>query len=149
MCSEVFVKIQITKWLWPLPLKRSFMVYDNKKHAWDSRRWVACKTVLFWVFFFPFNIFLAIELFLVCCYWNQYVVPFFRSLCDNGGDNAFYSYSSIWKSEVPVKVQIFAWLIAHGKVSTCDKIEMQRPKPCLSPCWCVICGGKNGLFTIL
>ena len=43
----------------------------------------------------------------------------------------FEPFKFIWKSCIPYRVKVFAWLIVHGKVNT------------LSHSWCVICRKNN------
>ncbi|VVA27564.1 PREDICTED: LOC110431707 isoform X1 [Prunus dulcis] len=39
----------------------------------------------------------------------------------------------IWKSKVPPKIKFHVWLLALGKLNTCDKIQRRRPSFYLSP----------------
>ena len=77
--------------------------------------------------------------------WNLETSGFFSSksfykfLIDNSSDPAFLPASLIWKSKVPLKIKILGWLVAHGRVNTCDLLQRRRPNVCFSPHWCVLC----------
>ncbi|RVW53835.1 hypothetical protein CK203_088568 [Vitis vinifera] len=45
--------------------------------------------------------------------------------------------------KVPSKVKALAWLVAHGKVNTNDKLQLRRPYKALSPQWCILCKGNG------
>ncbi|RVX21954.1 hypothetical protein CK203_001531 [Vitis vinifera] len=49
----------------------------------------------------------------------------------------------LWSSKVPSKVKALAWLVAHGKVNTNDKLQLRRPYKVLSPQWCILCKGNG------
>ena len=57
----------------------------------------------------------------------------------NSYDPVFLPANLIWKSKVPPKINILGWLVAHGRVNTCDLLQRRRPKACFSPHWCVLC----------
>ena len=57
----------------------------------------------------------------------------------NSSDPVFLPANLIWKSKVPPKINILGWLVAHGRVNTCDLLQRRRPKACFSPHWCVLC----------
>lgn len=64
----------------------------------------------------------------------------FRSfLLSYGIRDVFSLFTSIWRAKTPPKIQVFVWLVANGKVNTCDFIQRRQPKLCLSPSWCVLC----------
>ena len=48
-------------------------------------------------------------------------------------------FSFIWKSSVPYRVKVFAWLVFHGKINTCDMVQRRNPHSALSPSWCILC----------
>ena len=64
---------------------------------------------------------------------------FFKLFVDSNLDVSFEPYKIIWIGGIPSKVQIFTWLVALGKVNTCDLLQRRSPKGCLSPNWCVLC----------
>ncbi|RVX04331.1 Copper methylamine oxidase [Vitis vinifera] len=49
----------------------------------------------------------------------------------------------LWSSKVPSKVKALAWLVAHGKVNTNDKLQLRRPYKALCPQWCILCRGNG------
>ncbi|KAI5334762.1 hypothetical protein L3X38_024895 [Prunus dulcis] len=57
----------------------------------------------------------------------------------NSNTDVFPPFASVWKAKTPPKVKFFMWLIAIGKVNTCDRIQRRNPMMCLSPHWCVLC----------
>ena len=42
-------------------------------------------------------------------------------------------------SKAPSKVKALAWLVAHGKVNTNDKLQLRRSYKSLCPQWCILC----------
>ena len=77
--------------------------------------------------------------------WNlegsgQFTCKSYNSfLCHNEAVHLFPPFSQIWKAKVPPKVKFLVWLVALGKVNTCDKVQSRMPFVCLSPHWCVLC----------
>ena len=49
----------------------------------------------------------------------------------------------LWRSKAPLKVKALAWLVAHGKVSTNDKLQLRRPYKSLCPQWCILYKGNG------
>ncbi|WKA04126.1 hypothetical protein VitviT2T_022186 [Vitis vinifera] len=49
----------------------------------------------------------------------------------------------LWSSKAPSKVKALAWLVAHGKVNTNDKLQLRRPYKALCPQWCILCKGNG------
>ncbi|XP_009335445.1 uncharacterized protein LOC103928158 [Pyrus x bretschneideri] len=49
------------------------------------------------------------------------------SLSNNGIVQHFPPSSQIWKSKVPPKVKVLVWLVAIGKLNTCDQIQRRSP----------------------
>ena len=49
----------------------------------------------------------------------------------------------LWSSKAPSKVKALAWLVAHGKVNTNDKLQLRRPYESLYPQWCILCKGNG------
>ena len=49
----------------------------------------------------------------------------------------------LWSSKVLSKVKALAWLVAHGKVNTNDKLQLRRPYKALCPQWCILCKGNG------
>ncbi|RVX05721.1 Transposon TX1 uncharacterized 149 kDa protein [Vitis vinifera] len=54
-------------------------------------------------------------------------------------DSRAWSLSSL----VPSKVKALAWIVAHGKVNTNDKLQLRRPYKSLCPQWCILCKGNG------
>ncbi|RVW93876.1 Transposon TX1 uncharacterized 149 kDa protein [Vitis vinifera] len=52
-------------------------------------------------------------------------------------------FQFLWSSKVPSKVKALAWLVAHGKVNTNDKLQLRRPYKALCPQWCILCKGNG------
>ena len=48
-------------------------------------------------------------------------------------------FKFIWKSSVSYRVKVSAWLVVHGKINTCNQIQIWNPHMVLSPSWCVLC----------
>jgi hypothetical protein len=71
----------------------------------------------------------------------------YRSFLGNNTDASdFDPADQIWKGSVPSKVHILAWLVAHGKVNTCNNIQKRRPFHYLNPQWCILCkAGKESI----
>ena len=72
-------------------------------------------------------------------------------LCKENPSPNFDPASFIWKSKVPPKVKILGWLVAHGRLNTCDMLQRRRPNSCFSPHWCVLCkmNGESAIHTFL
>ena len=68
---------------------------------------------------------------------------FFVSLLNVEPLPRFQPFNFIWKPYIPYKVKIFAWLVVHGKVNTCDLVQRRNPNMALSPSWCVLCSKQN------
>ena len=68
----------------------------------------------------------------------------FRNFIINDGSVlSFAPANLIWKSKVPTKIKILGWLVAHGRLNTCEMLQRRRPFCCFSPHWCVLCK-RNG-----
>ena len=52
---------------------------------------------------------------------------YFQQLIVVPNDSFFEPHWMIWKARVFVKVHLIAWIIAHGKVNTCDLLQKQMP----------------------
>ncbi|XP_030483308.2 uncharacterized protein LOC115699905 [Cannabis sativa] len=50
---------------------------------------------------------------------------------------------TLWKSTCPIKVKVFGWLVALGKINVHPMMQKRRPFICLSPGWCVCCKKSN------
>ncbi|RVX09324.1 LINE-1 retrotransposable element ORF2 protein [Vitis vinifera] len=76
--------------------------------------------------------------------WN---LNFRRNLTDSEIDLLQRLMSSLtkflWSSKVPSKVKALAWIVAHGKVNTNDKLQLRRPYKSLCPQWCILCKGNG------
>ncbi|KAL5543390.1 hypothetical protein UlMin_007174 [Ulmus minor] len=64
---------------------------------------------------------------------------FFDCLLGNANSFNFEPFRFIWKSSVPHRVKVYAWLIYLGKLNTCDRVQRRNPQMMLSPNMCVIC----------
>lgn len=60
-------------------------------------------------------------------------------LLNSGSRQLSLFLPQIWKSKVPPKIKFHVWLLALGKLNTCDQIQRRRPSFYLSPLWCVLC----------
>ena len=63
----------------------------------------------------------------------------FNKLRETINMNVFSPFKMIWKSIIPHKVKVFAWLVALGRIDTCDVLQKKRPYCVLYPSWCVLC----------
>ena len=70
----------------------------------------------------------------------------FNKLRETSISNVFSPFKVIWKSPIPHKIKVFAWLVALGKVNTCDVLQKKRPNCTLNPNWCIMC--KRGEETV-
>ncbi|RVX10388.1 hypothetical protein CK203_016057 [Vitis vinifera] len=125
------------KWLWRFPRERSGLwhkefspfvrlVVGNGERIrfwedlwWDSRAWSLSSSRLF------------------------SVKSFFLALSKISNPILFFPAKFLWSSKVPSKVKALAWLVAHGKVSTNDKLQLRRPYKALCPQWCILCKGNG------
>ncbi|KAB2615114.1 ribonuclease H protein [Pyrus ussuriensis x Pyrus communis] len=60
-----------------------------------------------------------------------------------GAARLLQKVENIWKSKVPLKVKVLVWLVAIGKLNTCDQIQRRSPFICFSPHWCSLCKAKE------
>ncbi|KAM7464801.1 hypothetical protein LguiB_012363 [Lonicera macranthoides] len=67
------------------------------------------------------------------------VKSFFKILTNSDVGCIFAPKDMTWKSGIPPKVRVLAWLAALRKVNTADLIQLRRPFMHLSPSWCVLC----------
>lgn len=51
---------------------------------------------------------------------------FFDCLMGNSSRVNFVPFRFIWKSSVPHRVKVFAWLTFHEKLNTCDKVQRKN-----------------------
>ncbi|RVW83630.1 hypothetical protein CK203_039266 [Vitis vinifera] len=49
----------------------------------------------------------------------------------------------LWSSKAQSKAKALAWLVAHGKVNTNDKLQLRRPYKSLRPHRCILCKGNG------
>ena len=68
---------------------------------------------------------------------------FFCALSKVSNPLMFLLAKFLWSSKVPSKVKALAWLVAHGKVNTNDKLQLRRPYKALCPQWCILCKGNE------
>ncbi|KAL6346450.1 hypothetical protein AAG906_033246 [Vitis piasezkii] len=71
------------------------------------------------------------------------VKSFFNALSKDSNPLMFLPAKFLWSSKVPSKVKALAWLVAHGKVNTNDKLQLRRPYKALCPQWCILCKGNG------
>nr|CAN74795.1 hypothetical protein VITISV_041690 [Vitis vinifera] len=71
------------------------------------------------------------------------VKSFFYALSRDSNPLMFLPAKFLWSSKVPSKVKALAWLVAHGKVNTNDKLQLRRPYKALCPQWCILCKGNG------
>ncbi|RVW34763.1 hypothetical protein CK203_101286 [Vitis vinifera] len=68
---------------------------------------------------------------------------FFLVLSKVSNPILFLPTKFLWSSKAPSKVKAIAWLVAHGKVNTNDKLQLRRPYKSLCPQWCILCKGNG------
>ncbi|RVW53008.1 putative ribonuclease H protein [Vitis vinifera] len=71
---------------------------------------------------------------------------FFLALSKVSNPLLFLPAKFLWSSKVPSKIKALAWLVAHGKVNTNDKLQLRRPYKALCPQWCILCKGNGELI---
>ena len=71
------------------------------------------------------------------------VKSFFLALSKVSNPILFLLAKFLWSSKAPSKVKALAWLVAHGKVNTNDKLQLRRPYKSLCPQWCILCKGNG------
>ena len=71
------------------------------------------------------------------------VKSFFLALSKVSNPILFLPAKFLWSSKVPSKVKALAWIVAHGKVNTNDKLQLRRPYKSLCPQWCILCKGNG------
>ena len=64
---------------------------------------------------------------------------FFDCLTGYTGMVSFEPFRFIWKSSVPHRIKVFSWLVFHGKLNTCDRVQRKNPQMNLFPNRCVMC----------
>ena len=67
----------------------------------------------------------------------------FNKLRETLNSNVFSPFKLIWKSPIPHKIKVFIWLVALGRVNTCDVLQKKRPSSTLYPSWCVMCKSET------
>ncbi|KAJ9680549.1 hypothetical protein PVL29_019768 [Vitis rotundifolia] len=71
------------------------------------------------------------------------VRSFFLALSKVSNPILFLPAKFLWSSKAPSKVKALAWVVAHGKVNTNDKLQLRRPYKSLCPQWCILCKGNG------
>ena len=71
------------------------------------------------------------------------VKSFFLALSKVSNPILFLPAKFLWSSKAPSKVKALAWIVAHGKVNTNDKLQLRRPYKSLCPQWCILCKGNG------
>ncbi|KAL5572344.1 hypothetical protein UlMin_021941 [Ulmus minor] len=64
---------------------------------------------------------------------------FFDCLTGYTGMVSFEPFCFIWKSSVPHRIKVFAWLVFHEKLNTCDRVQRKNPRMYLFSNRCVMC----------
>ncbi|KAM7481607.1 hypothetical protein LguiB_006190 [Lonicera macranthoides] len=64
---------------------------------------------------------------------------FFEKLTSSDEERPFSPYNMIWKSGVPPKAEVLAWLSAWTKVNTYDVLQSRNPFLQISQAWCTLC----------
>ncbi|KAL5583298.1 hypothetical protein UlMin_015740 [Ulmus minor] len=105
-------KALLGKWLWRFPLEQHSLwaVVIRSKYGLDRNGWDTNR-----------------------------VTSFFDCLLGNANSFNFEPFRFIWKSSVPHRVKVSAWLIYLGKLNTCDRVQRRNPQMMLSPNRCVMC----------
>ncbi|RVX03454.1 hypothetical protein CK203_027962 [Vitis vinifera] len=153
------------KWLWRFPRERSGLwhkviasIYGTHPNGWDAnmvvrwshrRPWKAIAQVfqrlmssLSSVLFSPSMVdSRAWSLSLSGLFSVKF---FFLALSKVSNPILFLPAKFLWSSKAPSKVKALAWLVAHGKVNTNDKLQLRRPYKSLCPQWCILCKGSGG-----
>ncbi|RVW32138.1 putative ribonuclease H protein [Vitis vinifera] len=124
----------LRKWLWRFPRERSGLwhkvivrIYGTHPNGWDVNM------VVRWSHRCPWKAIAQVF---------QEFSPFVRLVVGNGGENSLLGRSLVG-SKVPSKVKALAWIVAHGKVNTNDKLQLRRPYKSLCPQWCILCKGNG------
>ncbi|RVW27818.1 hypothetical protein CK203_107068 [Vitis vinifera] len=112
------------KWLWRFPRERSGLWHKMSLEGYcssfpDSRAWSLSSLGLF------------------------SMKSFFLALSKVSNPILFLPAKFLWSSKVPSKVKALAWLVAHGKVNTNDKLQLRRPYKAFCPQWCILCKGNG------
>ena len=71
------------------------------------------------------------------------VKSFFLAMSKVSNPILFLSAKFLWSSKAPSKVKALAWLVAHGKANTNDKLQLRRLYKSLCPQWCILCKGNG------
>ncbi|KAM7481594.1 hypothetical protein LguiB_006177 [Lonicera macranthoides] len=64
---------------------------------------------------------------------------FFEKLTSSDEERPFSPYNMIWKSGVPPKSKVLAWLSTWRKVNTYDVLQSRNPFLQISQAWCTLC----------
>ncbi|RVX07693.1 hypothetical protein CK203_021947 [Vitis vinifera] len=158
------------KWLWRFPRERNGLwhkviasIYGTHPNGWDANTVVRDghtdvlgRLLLKFSRIFPFcppsggqwgeNSFLGRSLIQERGLYLRQVVfseIFFLGLVKSLNPLMFLPAKFLWSSKVPSKVKALAWLVAHGKVNTNDKLQLRRPYKALCPQWCILCKGNG------
>ena len=52
---------------------------------------------------------------------------YFHAIIDSSENLNFEPFDFIWKSCVPYRMKVFAWLFFHRKFNTCEVLEWKNP----------------------
>ncbi|RVW46854.1 Transposon TX1 uncharacterized 149 kDa protein [Vitis vinifera] len=144
------------KWLWRFPRERSGLwhkvigsIYGTHPNGWDANMVVRWSHRCPWkaiaqVFqeFSPFVRLVILERGL-CLHQACFSEIFFLGHVKVSNPILFLPAKFLWSSKVPSKVKALAWIVAHGKVNTNDKLQLRRPYKSLCPQWCILCKGNG------
>ncbi|XP_073035927.1 uncharacterized protein [Primulina eburnea] len=67
------------------------------------------------------------------------VSSLYDSLTHTNSFSVFPYHYNIWKVPIPLKVKVFSWIVALGKLQTCDVVQKRMPGLAVSPQWCTLC----------
>lgn len=67
------------------------------------------------------------------------VKVFCSALSSHVTSTSSFPFHFVWKSNTPVKVKSFAWLVALKRVNTNDMLQLRRPYKALSTDVCPLC----------
>ncbi|XP_075497741.1 uncharacterized protein LOC142534974 [Primulina tabacum] len=67
------------------------------------------------------------------------VSSLFYSFFPSLANLSFPYFTNIWKVPIPQKVKAFSWIVALGRLQTCDSLQKRQPSTVLRPQWCSLC----------
>lgn len=76
-------------------------------------------------------------------FWIFFCLFFFESFYPITEYNCLPYFHNIWRVSIVVKVQVFSFTVALGKLQTCDSLQRRWTSCALSPNWCGLCRNKE------